>query len=349
MNLKPLLIRSKYNYIPKHKNTDFQMQMYSIGVHPSVNNIHIPCVVIFTSSDDHEVSELSLNLAKKDIRLFRINSDDFKPSTIEYVTPSNEIVIGNEYLYPKLYWKRSFWLKSHINSEVITYMETQMEAFSNLLFEISDVAVNRQVSKTNCLSQLNIAKASGLNIPRTIITKKIQISINNMIPESWGTELVIKPIGSHWTQYPKGRLKGTFPVVMSRRQLKKNEDEPVPIMIQEFIPHMHEIRVYMIDKQIIAYRVGGRNAAEELWTTTEKIYVEPFTLPIRIVKSLQLFKTRMKFDIGAVDLLIDNNFNYVFLEVNLSGDWHYYEKKSEDKRVSNAVQDFIARNVKNDD
>lgn len=175
MCLKPILIKSKYNYRPIHRNTDFQMKMYSIGVQSPVTSTHVPCIVIFTSSDDREVSELSLNLAKKNIRLFRINSDDIEPSKIDYFTRSNEIVVNNEYLYPKLYWKRSFWLKSRIDSEVNTYVETQMEAFSDLLFEISDVSINRRVTKTNLLSQLNIAKASGLTVPQTMVTKKFRL------------------------------------------------------------------------------------------------------------------------------------------------------------------------------
>lgn len=67
------------------------------------------------------------------------------------------------------------------------------------------------------------------------------------------------------------------------------------------------------------------------------------------MKSLYIFKSKMKFDIGAIDLLIDNNSKYVFLEVNLSGDWHCYEKKAKDNQVSTAVQDFIVRSVRNDD
>lgn len=136
---------------------------------------------------------------------------------------------------------------------------------------------------------------------------------------------------------------------MSRQQLKENEDEPVPIIIQEYIPHTYEIRVYMIGNQIIAYQVCGRNTAEELWTAAEKIHIEPFELPTYVMKSLYIFKSKMKFDIGAIDLLIDNNSKYVFLEVNLSADWHYYEKKAKNNQVSAAVQDFIVRSVRNDD
>lgn len=50
-----------------------------------------------------------------------------------------------------------------------------MEAFSDLLFEISDVSINRRVTKTNLLSQLNIAKASGLTVPQTMVTKKFRL------------------------------------------------------------------------------------------------------------------------------------------------------------------------------
>ncbi len=347
----PLLLRGNYQYVSAHQDTDFQLRMYSLGVERPSDMVPGDCIVIFTSSDDRETTELSLSLAAEGVRLVRVNSDDSELPVIEGIDDNGKLIVGSERLWPRVFWRRRFEIGSSERDDsplVRAYRRTQLDALAETISDAASLRVNGRVACTSRLAQLRVAKESGFNTPRTVVTREVGTTAQEL-RNAWGDIFVVKPVGSHWTQHPSGVLNGTFPAVFRTDELSLEVTEPVPVLLQEYITHAFEVRVYVIgDHEPIAYRVDGKTTAQDLWVNQGRIDARSYTLPPTVSASIRALQSAMRIDMGAIDLLCGDSGRFTFLEVNLSGDWRYFEKAAGDRRVSESVLRFVSEQVQDE-
>jgi glutathione synthase/RimK-type ligase-like ATP-grasp enzyme len=186
------------------------------------------------------------------------------------------------------------------------------------------------------LHQLALAAAGGIKIPRTIVTSDPFLA-TGLLP---GSRVIIKALHSHFVEARPGLLTGVFPDLADLRQL---EPAPArwqpPVVVQEFIEHEQELRVYYIHGEVIGFAVGKAQPAD-LWVRPEQVTAVLAAVPAAVAAATRSLATAMSIQYGAFDFLISEG-EPVFLEVNLAGDWRWIESRTGTTPVTTAVAGML--------
>ncbi len=101
-------------------------------------------------------------------------------------------------------------------------------------------------------------------------------------------------------------------------------------MFQRLIPKAYELRVAYVDGQCFSGKINATEtiAGQTDWRNSETggAFWEPYVLPQKTVEKLRVFMRALNLTVGAIDLICKPNGEYVFLEVNPSGEWGMLQK-----------------------
>ncbi|MEH2041959.1 MAG: hypothetical protein V7L12_01300, partial [Nostoc sp.] len=103
-----------------------------------------------------------------------------------------------------------------------------------------------------------------------------------------------------------------------------------PVMFQEQIPKQQELRVVYVNGNLF---VGALDASEYAASTqdwrreTKKILTwQPERLPDKLIRCLDAFMAKFGLVFGAFDFIKTPSGEYVFLEINPTGEWGMLER-----------------------
>ncbi|GAB3980687.1 ATP-grasp ribosomal peptide maturase [Actinoallomurus acanthiterrae] len=318
---------------------DFQQRMFDFGVHRAdPDSPAVPCVLVLTRAADREMDALSLELAAKGVRLARIDGDRCVDVPVS-VVDDGRITVAGEPFAPRLLWLRHFDLTAiPAPAGHGEYVAGQWDAF--LAWAVANPGwrlVNRPARELDRLTQLDGARRIGLTVPRTVLTTEPRQSLSALGDPPGG--YVLKPLGSHWLEPEPGSLRSLFPRRVSRDDLLAGGPEAGPALVQEFVESGHELRIFIVGDEVVAFRVDKRSA-EDLWTDPESVRVTPIEAPDRLVAALRGLCASWGLGVAAFDLLVTED-DYVFLEVNVTGDWLWFENRAGSASVSEAVLRYV--------
>lgn len=341
----PLLMQKAHVQTFSHYNDDFQLTMYDRGLPLPKQVIQSDCIVVFTYSGDTEVSEISLDMARSGVRFVRINSDFPDTTCIDGINQKGQLVIGNENLTPKLLWIRHSFPQRTVENNyrpLFNYTFNQIKTIEFSMPYLASKIINGNVKDASLLAQLETAQTAGFDIPNGLITNDPSYAAKKIT--SISSKIVVKSLGTHWVQDSADRFIGIFPQIFSINELQHAPKEPVPVFYQEYIPHDIEIRAYVIGNTLISFALSGKKYASQLWISPSSIDIQFIELPQKIKDRIFRFQQLMHFDYGAIDLLRKTDGSYVFLEINLDGDWDYFEKQSnENTLIRKAMDEFLLK------
>jgi len=190
----------------------------------------------------------------------------------------------------------------------------------------------------NKLENLTLAKEIGLLIPETLITSnsdKVIDFINNKneIITKAISEAIIFPIEG------EGAIQ-SYTNIVKKNNLESFNEMIFPSLFQRSINKKYELRIFYLDSDFYSMAIFSQS---NIKTKTDfRNYDEnkpnrcvPFTLPLDIKNKLDLFMRRKNYKTGSIDMLVDHNDNFIFLEVNPIGQFgmtsypcnYYLEKK----------------------
>ena len=127
---------------------------------------------------------------------------------------------------------------------------------------------------------------------------------------------------------------------MSRAAFASLPAQTAPLLAQEPIEHERELRVFVVGERCIAYALR-KPALDAAARAPETIAVEPTELPDDVAARVLALAAGLGLQIAAVDLL-DTGTELVFLEVNASGSWRWFEHRTHTSGVSTAVAAWVA-------
>jgi glutathione synthase/RimK-type ligase-like ATP-grasp enzyme len=195
--------------------------------------------------------------------------------------------------------------------------------------------------------QLSVAARLGLAIPRTLITNDPD-AIRAAFTEFKG--MIVKPVRSGYlTQAGQG-----FSIFTSRvleEHLAELESARLsPAIYQELVPKKFDIRVTVVGRRIFAAAIDSQSdpLATIDWRRTNNPELPHCiaTLPERVNTLLLEFMSSFKLTFGAIDLIQTPDGDYVFLEVNPSGQWLWIDDKLS-MGISDAIADWLAKGEDN--
>ncbi|MEV7801971.1 hypothetical protein AB0O28_03375 [Microbispora sp. NPDC088329] len=181
------------------------------------------------------------------------------------------------------------------------------------------------------LEQLADAAAAGISVPRTVVTTDPAAAAAE-IP---GGRVVIKVVGEHFVETAPGLLTGVLPEIASRAEALRRPVLDYPVIVQEYVEHDAELRVYHVAGAVHAYAVGKR-APDSPWREEAEVTVTPVATPPAAADAVRMLASLWGLTYGAFDLLLSDG-EVVFLEVNADGDWRWFEAKAGGLAVSTAA------------
>lgn len=173
---------------------------------------------------------------------------------------------------------------------------------------------------SNKLIALKVAMDEGLNIPQTLITRRI-----NSTKNYFGEAKVITKAVQDAINIEINNLHFS-PSVHSI----SFSDLTVPpkfyySTFQALIEAKYELRIFFIgEKYFACAQFGSSNKLKKHQNKTGRTI--PYTLPEAILNRLKCFNHRLGYKSGSIDMLVDNNDKHYFLEINPVGQYDHVSK-----------------------
>jgi hypothetical protein len=208
-----------------------------------------------------------------------------------------------------------------VNDEIRRFVyEECREFFQGWATTIPNV-INSNIREFNALRkvyQLRVAQEVGLKIPRTSVGNDPEAVAGFCRPGS--SETVYKVLS--------GTSFGFFGTqsVTAEKLDRIEACKFAPTIFQERIRVAQNLRVTVVDDQVFAAEVQTHTSAAELdWRLDMTPTILSVELPADIRKKLLALQNRLGLRYGAIDLIRDDNDEYVFLEVNPGGQFLFVE------------------------
>jgi hypothetical protein len=172
--------------------------------------------------------------------------------------------------------------------------------------------------------QLVDAGRLGVKTPHTVLTTDVNAGVRHM-----GTPTVIvknpdfrifEPDPQNWS--------ACLPAVVDRDSVPADRVAGGrPVVVQEYVPHARELRVYFLDGGICAFEVG-KSEPSSLWTDPTSVTVTRAGCPEDAETAVRTLCAAWNLRFAAFDLLVSDAGELVFLEANPDGDWLWFERKA---------------------
>jgi glutathione synthase/RimK-type ligase-like ATP-grasp enzyme len=175
--------------------------------------------------------------------------------------------------------------------------------------------------------QLWLAKKCGLKVPATLITNDPQRAAEFI--ECQPNKRAIFKIFS-WMAEPTDHV--IFANIVDRDAVRANADNVrrAPGIFQEVVPKAYELRITVVERNIFAVHIDSqaRSDTEIDWRRNQDDvpYSIETKLPNRFVDRLLDFHSEAGLVYGAYDFVVTPQDEWVFLEVNPTGQWLWLEQ-----------------------
>jgi hypothetical protein len=294
-------------------------------------------VLLVSRAADRELGSVEVLLRKIGIPVLRVDAETADSAGLVADLASAAVRLHGRWVRPTVTWVRHFSVRAISDRRGgvhQAFLRDSWQAAIEQLAAVSVVTITAQ--EPGLLSQLALAAASGIRVPRTVVTSDPFLA-TGLLP---GGRIIIKALHSHFVEARPGLLSGVFPDVADLRQLEpaRGSRRP-PVVVQEFIEHELELRVYYVHGEVIGFAVGKARPAD-LWVRPEQVTAVQAQVPAAVAAATRSLATAMSIQYGAFDFLISAG-QPVFLEVNLAGDWRWIECRTHTTPVTTAVAGML--------
>ncbi|HEX6499680.1 MAG TPA: hypothetical protein VF054_11705 [Micromonosporaceae bacterium] len=204
-------------------------------------------------------------------------------------------------------------------------------SWSRFLTQVAAAATGALPGRTPVgAGQLVDAGQLGVAVPRTVVTTDVDAGVRYLaVPQAVVKTQdfrLFEPDRRNWSTY--------LPEIVDRDAAPS--DRPAsgrPVVVQEYVPHDRELRVYYLNGGICAFEIR-KPEPSSLWTDPDSVTVTPVDCPAVAVEAVRTLCTAWGLRFGAFDLLARYTGEVVFLEANPDGDWLWFERRARWNGVS---------------
>jgi glutathione synthase/RimK-type ligase-like ATP-grasp enzyme len=190
--------------------------------------------------------------------------------------------------------------------------------------------------------QLSTAAAIGLRIPRTVITND-PIEIRAAFAD-FG-DMIVKPVRSGYFMN-EGEEYSVFTSRVLKSHLESLDSAlRCPSIYQELVPKRFDIRITVVGHKIFGAAIDSQSDAFALvdWRHASNPNLPhcAISVPQDLQAQLLALMDRLDLSFGAIDMIETPSGEYVFLEINPSGQWLWLDDLL-NFGISNAVAEWLA-------
>jgi hypothetical protein len=280
----------------------------------------LPSVLLLSRFCDAEMDAVQGLLRRAGVRCTRLDADELGDADVLVDVARGTVRLHGRWLAPTVTWTRHFCARAISGSggpAGQAFMRDSWRALASELSLVSGVAVGHGPPPGR-LAQLRLAARLGIAVPRTIVTTDPGLDAA-ALP---GPRLIIKALDEHFVEAAPGRLAGVFPVLADRRELTGGQPGP-PVLVQEYIEHDRELRVYYLAGQVHGFEISKDSPADP-WLAPGRVRARCVAVPPDAAAAVRQLASVLSLRFGAFDFLLGHRAP-VFLEVNVAGDWRWAE------------------------
>jgi len=311
-------------------------------------------LLITHSGDFYTVDRVAQALSKLGAQPFRLDTDKFPLQVLLEANLSSgdnnyRVKYGDRYINTEQVqsvWMRRIW-QPQISENLAPQFQTAcireaMAALNGFWDSLRDVYwvddLQRILAAENKLRQLRLAKEVGLIIPVTLVTNNPQ-QAREFFYDVGGKMIakLLTPISYSM----KGSPFFFYTSVVKEEDLLDMETLcHSPMVFQQQIPKLRELRVIYVNGSLF---VGALDASSYAASTVDwrrasgkDCSWESYELPDKVATRIKAFMEKFGLVFGAFDFIETPSGEYVFLEVNPTGEWGMLERDL-DYPISSAI------------
>ncbi|MDJ0737517.1 MAG: MvdC family ATP-grasp ribosomal peptide maturase [Nostocaceae cyanobacterium] len=302
-------------------------------------------VLLITHSGDYfTVDRVAEAILKLGAQPFRLDTDKF-PMTVQLQSQRSHLEHLNCLKYGdrsisakqvKAVWMRRIWqpqisqdLAPQFQSACARESLAALDGFWDSLREAHWVDDLQRIHfAENKLRQMRVAQEVGFVIPQTLVTNDPQqareffFQVKGKMVAKLLTPLSVSMKGSPFFFY-------TSPV-KEEDLLDASSLRYCPMVFQEEIPKDKELRVVYVDGKLFVgaldASVYGASTLDWRRASGDACVWQTHEMPSEIAERLQAFMGKFGLVFGAFDFILTPSGEYVFLEINPTGEWGMLER-----------------------
>jgi MvdC family ATP-grasp ribosomal peptide maturase len=303
-------------------------------------------VLLLTHGGDHyTVDRVAQELSRRGARPLRIDTEDF-PSKLELTTAlgrtDGEVALRTAAGEVRGEQLRAVWVRRQVLPRLDEELEPawrdgcvreSLAAFEGFLEGLEALGcrfINPLVAgqaANNKPRQLRLARALGLEVPRTLVTNDAA-RVRSFFEQLQG-RMVAKML-TPLSQSMEGGQPFVYTSAIGPEELEELEGlRHSPMVFQERIDKRRELRVVVVGGRCFTGAIdASRSEAGQVdWRRARpgECGWEPGELPADVAARLERLVAELGLVYGAVDLIVTPEGRHVFLEVNPGGEWGMLE------------------------
>lgn len=298
-------------------------------------------VLVITNKNDVTSDFIVKHLALKNISFYRLNTEEIGISVqlnFDYLANSFTIIDSikkitvNLLAIKSVYFRRpevhnnfidvSNGEKRFLNLELSTALEGIYKILSNA-FWLNHIESIRNAE--NKPYQLILALETGFKIPPTLITNVAENAMT--FYHAQDNSCIIKPLKSGLV-ITENEEQIIFTTKVNLEQNNIGRISMCPVYFQKLLKKRADVRVTVVGNKLFAAKIHSQDFEDSIvdWRkTSETLPYSKLTLPEIIqMKCFRLVK-KLGLNFGAFDFILDDNDEYIFLEINPNGQWAWIE------------------------
>lgn len=298
-------------------------------------------ILVISSEKDGHATEVLKRIRSKGGRVQLLDLSDFPQKSFLSMEFNNngsqqqELVNANGSRidtreYNVVWWRRpqTFQLHDDINTNTdrnFAFTECHA-AISGLWLTLDPFWINNPThddTASKKVYQLKAARDVGFTIPDTCITND---------PER--AKAFITKHGQEHVIYKA--FSGTEQAWRETRRLKKEEFNLInnvrfaPVIFQEYIPVKADLRITVIGEHIFAGAIYTNETSykADFRMVMDEARMESFQLPDKVEDLIHSYMKKLGLVYGAIDMRLTPGGEFIFLEINPSGQWLFVEQRT---------------------
>ena len=191
--------------------------------------------------------------------------------------------------------------------------------------------------------QLVLARACGMNVPRTLMANSPQ-AVREFFHDN-PQRMICKVFSTHiWEKQQGGPIVVTETFELSADKLPSDEVLTyAPAIYQELVVKKFDVRMVLLGEAVYSYSLHNPKGALD-WRGDAAhglVRVEPIITPPEVEKSVLAFAAKSGIACGSFDFAIDNQDRWWFLEVNEGGQFLWLDAANPDLHVQEKFLAFL--------
>ncbi len=180
----------------------------------------------------------------------------------------------------------------------------------------------------NKIYQLELAKEIGFKIPQSTITNSFESATE--FYDHNKESCIVKPIKSGLID-DAVKPQVVFTNALTSRPSSREQIESSPIFLQNHISKKFDVRVTVVGASIFATLINSQNSSQTKvdWRSGEKaLQHTKVELPNDLKDQCMRLMKELNLRFGAIDFILDEHDEYIFLEINPNGQWAWIERRT---------------------